>query len=108
MNSKITHLIANRPGGEKYQYAASFNVPIMATSWVTSAWENRHNVGYSSMDSKVISECKLKFGGARVCFMGFRVEEIEEMSQVLINNQGVVSSIDDPECTHLVCNLRNV
>ncbi|KAK6644547.1 hypothetical protein RUM43_000814 [Polyplax serrata] len=102
MEYKITHLVANYPSGDKYQYASTFNIPVMAESWVTTAWENRHVVGYSCKNSSVIAEHKLKFGGARVCFHGFTPEETEHMTQVLLSNRGVLSSLEDPQCTHLV------
>lgn len=37
-----------------------------------------------------------------MCFIGFSAEETEHMSQVLISNRGAVSSLDDPNCSHLV------
>lgn len=55
MEYKITHLVANSPFGEKYQYATTFNIPIMAESWVTSAWENRGIVGFSCKNSNAVS-----------------------------------------------------
>ena len=55
MDRKVTHLVANSLGGEKYKYATTFNIPIMSESWVTSAWENRHVVGYSCKNSEIVS-----------------------------------------------------
>lgn len=52
--NKITHLIANRVGGEKYQYAVTFNIPVMSASWVHSAWEKRHELGVRAIDSSVV------------------------------------------------------
>ena len=40
--NRITHLIANKVGGEKYQYAVTFNIPVMSAVWVHEAWEKRH------------------------------------------------------------------
>lgn len=54
MEYKITHLVANYPSGDKYQYASTFNIPVMSESWITSAWENRHVVGYSCKSSNIV------------------------------------------------------
>lgn len=55
IDRKVTHLIAGCPGGEKYRYARTFGVPVMSETWVTSAWENRHVLGYSCSDANVVS-----------------------------------------------------
>jgi hypothetical protein len=44
MGSKVTHLIANCCGGEKYRYAVTFRVPIMSMSWVTALWDMRDDI----------------------------------------------------------------
>lgn len=44
MVAKVTHLIANSCGGDKYQYANTFKVPIMSQSWVNALWDDRHNL----------------------------------------------------------------
>jgi len=48
--SRITHLIANKVGGEKYQYAVTFNIPVMSASWVHTAWENRHDQNFKATE----------------------------------------------------------
>lgn len=56
MSAKVTHLIANVSGGEKYQYAVTFRVPIMHLQWVLTSWEYRDDIEFSaSMDSFVVS-----------------------------------------------------
>lgn len=52
--NKITHLIANKVGGEKYQYAVTFKIPVMNSSWVHSAWEKRHELGVRAIDSPMV------------------------------------------------------
>lgn len=53
--NKITHLIANRVGGEKYQYAVTFNIPVMSASWVFAAWEKRHEMGIRATDKDLVN-----------------------------------------------------
>lgn len=56
MSAKVTHLIANVSGGDKYQYAATFKVPVVHQSWVISSWEQRNNLEfYATMDVFVVS-----------------------------------------------------
>ena len=52
--NKITHLIANKVGGEKYQYAVTFNIPVMSASWVHLAWEKRHDLSVRAIDSTMV------------------------------------------------------
>lgn len=54
MMSKVTHLIANCCGGDKYQYATTFKVPIMSQSWITSSWDNRNEVNFCATKDEVI------------------------------------------------------
>lgn len=54
--SKITHLIANKVGGEKYHYAVTFKIPVMCASWVRSAWEQRHELGIRATDYTLVME----------------------------------------------------
>ena len=46
--SKVTHLIANSCGSEKYRYAITFRVPIMSVGWVHNAWAMRTQVGFNA------------------------------------------------------------
>lgn len=49
------------------------------------------------------NEHKLKpFHGAKVCFLGFSEEEERHMKEVLLANGGLVSALDDAECSHVV------
>ena len=52
--SKITHLIASKVGGEKYQYAVTFKIPVMSALWVRLAWEQRHELGIRSTDYSLV------------------------------------------------------
>ncbi|RZF33057.1 hypothetical protein LSTR_LSTR007973 [Laodelphax striatellus] len=101
--SATTHLVANKCGGERYQYAMTFRVPVMAASWIHNAWAMRPQVGFSAIEPQIISENKLKiFQGARVCFLGFSEDEHRHVVNVLLENGGVLTDQEDPLCTHLV------
>lgn len=109
MVSKVTHLVAHKCGGDKYQYALTFRVPVMAASWVHNAWAMRAQIGFSAADPNNNAEHKLKpFQGARVCFHGFPDEEQRHMTEVLIENGGTHTDIEDPACSHLVVDESTV
>lgn len=52
MGLKVTHLIANCCGGEKYRYAVTFRVPVMSTDWVTALWDMRDNLSSCSSNNE--------------------------------------------------------
>lgn len=54
VTAKVTHLIANMAGGEKYQYAAVFRVPIMNLEWVFASWEQRDNLNFSATNEAFV------------------------------------------------------
>ncbi|XP_043480060.1 protein ECT2 isoform X2 [Leptopilina heterotoma] len=106
MGAKVTHLIANCCGGEKYRYAVTFRVPIMSSNWVTALWDMKDEVTCYGTNEELISACKLKpFYGAKVCFFGFPEEEKKHMCEVLQQQGGEPTEIDDPNCTHVVNDL---
>lgn len=52
------------------------------------------------------SEHKLKpFQGSRVCFLGFPADEQQHMSEILVENGGVLVELEDPSCTHVVSKI---
>ncbi|KAH0564307.1 hypothetical protein KQX54_011337, partial [Cotesia glomerata] len=56
-----------------------------------------------------INHFKLKpFFGARVCFFGFPEDEKRHMCEVLQQQGGEPTEIDDPECSHVVVDESNV
>lgn len=55
MSAKVTHLIANFSGGDKYQYAATFRLPVMNLEWVYASWEHRNEIHfYATLDTFVV------------------------------------------------------
>ncbi|XP_046428582.1 protein ECT2 isoform X7 [Neodiprion fabricii] len=109
MGNKVTHLIANCCGGDKYRYAITFRIPIMSSDWVLELWNARDDVASSSSNDKLIADYKLKpFFGAKVCFFGFPDDEKTHMYEVLQQQGGEPAEIDDPNCTHVVVDESNV
>ncbi|XP_032670809.1 protein ECT2-like isoform X8 [Odontomachus brunneus] len=107
MGIKVTHLIANHCSGEKYRYADTFGLPIMSVEWVIALWNAKDDV--SSCAKKLITTYKLKpFYGAKVCFFGFPEEEKKHMCEVLEQQGGESTEIDNPNCTHVVVDESNV
>ncbi|XP_048269909.1 protein ECT2 isoform X2 [Bombus terrestris] len=106
MGAKVTHLIANCCGGDKYRYAVTFRVPIMSMEWVTALWNAKDDISSYGNNEELITTYKLKpFFGAKVCFFGFPDEEKRHMCEVLQQQGGESTEIDDPNCTHVVTDL---
>ncbi|XP_028525283.1 protein ECT2 isoform X3 [Apis cerana] len=108
MGAKVTHLIANCCGGDKYRYAVTFRVPIMSMEWVAALWNAKDDISSYGNNEELITTYKLKpFFGARVCFFGFPEEEKRHMCEVLQQQGGESTEIDDPNCTHVVTDIRS-
>ncbi|XP_055688272.1 protein ECT2 isoform X9 [Lutzomyia longipalpis] len=103
MNSRITHLICNNSGGEKYQYAMTFRLTVVRSDWVLAAWERRNEMDFSANEEDFSRMHRTKaFEGQRICFFGFSPDEHQHMVDVLVANGGAPANIDDPECTHVI------
>ncbi|EZA53547.1 protein ECT2 isoform X3 [Ooceraea biroi] len=109
MGIKVTHLIANHCSGEKYRYADTFGLPIMSVEWVVALWNAKDDTTIYASNDELVATYKLKpFYGARVCFSGFPEEEKKHMCEVLEQQGGEPTEIDDPHCTHVVVDESNV
>ncbi|XP_063973706.1 protein ECT2 isoform X9 [Diachasmimorpha longicaudata] len=109
VGAKVTHLIANCCGGEKYRYAVTFRVPIMSMNWVLALWDAKNDIfSYGNNDDFIVQHKLKPFYGARVCFFGFPDDEKKHMVEVLQQQGGEPTEIDDPECTHVVVDESNV
>ncbi|XP_072745850.1 protein ECT2 isoform X5 [Anoplolepis gracilipes] len=109
MGIKVTHLIANHCSGEKYRYADTFGLPIMSVEWVVALWNAKDDVSSYADNEQLIATYKLKpFYGAKVCFSGFPEEEKKHMCEVLEQQGGESTEINDPSCTHVVVDESNV
>uniref|UniRef100_A0A2Z5U608 Protein ECT2 n=1 Tax=Reticulitermes speratus TaxID=60591 RepID=A0A2Z5U608_9NEOP len=102
MVSKVTHLIANTCGGDKYQYAVTFRVPVMSETWVYAMWEKRNEKALSAASEEMMCYKLKPFHGARVCLFGFPDDERQHMMEVLQENGGTATDLKDPTCTHVV------
>uniref|UniRef100_A0A182QYH4 Protein ECT2 n=1 Tax=Anopheles farauti TaxID=69004 RepID=A0A182QYH4_9DIPT len=103
MDTKVTHLICNSSGGEKYRYAMTFRLAIIRPSWVLEAWKHRHDPNFSAVAEPFTKPHRLKaFEGQKVCFFGFPDEEQQHMIDVLTTNGGIPTTLEDPECSHVV------
>ncbi|XP_067205299.1 rhoGEF domain-containing protein gxcJ isoform X4 [Linepithema humile] len=106
MGIKVTHLIANHCSGEKYRYADTFGLPIMSVEWVIALWNAKDDVSSYANSEELITTYKLKpFYGAKVCFSGFPEEEKKHMCEILEQQGGEATEIDDPYCTHVVVDV---
>lgn len=56
MSGRVTHLIANVSGGEKYQYAVTFRLPVVHQTWVFESWCRRNDVAFeATADAFIVS-----------------------------------------------------
>lgn len=103
LNSKITHLICNASGGDKYQYAMTFRLAVIRPSWVHIAWEQRDHKSFQATEVDFTRPHRLKsFEGQKICFLGFPPDEHDHMVEILTTNGGCATTIEDVECTHVV------
>lgn len=56
IKENVTHLLAYSSTGEKYQYANTFNIPIMSEDWVHAAWAHRDEVGARASTVSMVSD----------------------------------------------------
>lgn len=114
--SRVTHLVADSCRGEKYRYASTFGIPIMAGSWLEAAWARRKECrgggrGFRADDKDFQEAHKVRpFHGASIHFLGFTEEERQHMVEELERNGG--KECRDPSgsggegchhpCTHIV------
>ena len=61
----VTHIVAHASTGRKYEYAATFNIPVMGEEWVHTAWAHRDEVG-SRADTEAM--VRLSFWFVSNCF----------------------------------------
>lgn len=54
ISARVTHLIANCCGGEKYRYATVFRVPVVSRSWVDYCWEQRGLTDCRAADDAIV------------------------------------------------------
>ncbi|ETN66757.1 hypothetical protein AND_001451 [Anopheles darlingi] len=83
-------------------YATTFRLAIIHPSWVTEAWERRHDPEFSATTKEFTDRHRVKaFDGYKVCFFGFQEDEKQHMIDVLQSNGGCPTELEDPDCTHV-------
>ncbi|KAJ6641054.1 Protein ECT2 [Pseudolycoriella hygida] len=113
-NSKVTHLICDkiprltredheRQKTNKYRCAITFRLTVIKPEWVREAWEQRDDENFLPTDENFTLPHKLKhFEGFKMCFLGFATEEHNHMIDMLHTYGGIHTTIDDPDCTHVI------
>ncbi|XP_064092134.1 protein ECT2-like [Macrobrachium nipponense] len=102
IRESVTHLLAYASMGEKYQYAITFNIPVMGEEWVKAAWAHRDEVGARG-DTEAMMKYKLNvFRNLRMVLVGFPPEEQGQMEDLVRKNGGFITTLDDATATHVV------
>ncbi|KAK7066443.1 Protein T2, partial [Halocaridina rubra] len=102
IKDSVTHLLAYSSMGEKYQYAVTFNIPVMGEEWVHAAWAHRDEVS-ARANTEAMDKYKLKvFHNLRIVLIGFPSEEQVQMEDLVKQNGGFLTTIDDATATHVV------
>ncbi|XP_050719779.1 protein ECT2-like isoform X6 [Eriocheir sinensis] len=108
IKDNVTHLLAYSSTGEKYQYANTFNIPIMSEDWVHAAWAHRDEVGArASTDSMVKYKVKV-FQNLRIVLVGFQEEDQSQMEDLVQQNGGFITTLEDQQATHVVLEDQSV
>lgn len=103
MNHRATHLVCHQAFGDKYKYALTFRLNVVRPSWITEAWEKRHEENFRAKNEKFSLDHKIKiFENCRVAFIGFPEHERVNMANLLRSYNGVETTSDDDTCTHKV------
>jgi protein ECT2 len=106
MNHRATHLVCHQAFGDKYRYALTFRLNVMRTSWITEAWNSRHENDFHAKNEKFAFDHRLKiFENCRVAFIGFPEHEKVNMSNLLRSYNGFEVPPDDESCTHKVSRI---
>ncbi|XP_063843442.1 protein ECT2-like isoform X4 [Scylla paramamosain] len=104
----VTHLLAYSSTGEKYQYANTFNIPIMSEDWVHAAWAHRDEVG-ARATTDTMAKYKLKvFQNLRIVLVGFQEEDQSQMEDLVTQNGGFNTTLEDQQATHVVLEDQTV
>ncbi|XP_013415818.1 protein ECT2 [Lingula anatina] len=101
-STRVTHLVANCTGGEKYRAAVSLGTPIMSSQWVQKAWEARDDLEFSATEERMMEYRMKPFDNCCLGFLGFPAEEQRHMEEVTVANGGRHVPAGDSDCTHLV------
>ena len=102
--SRVTHLVADNCRGERYRYASTFGIPIMAGTWLEAAWQHRFDPEFKADERGFSAEHKVKpFHGAHIYFLGYQEDERLHMIDELKRNGGTdCDDFKSANCTHIV------
>ncbi|CAK5276337.1 unnamed protein product [Mycena citricolor] len=103
---RVTHLVAEAPGGPKYQCALERKIPILQPSWILEShriWQHGDDV---DLDESVAIHRLPIFSGVTLCISG--ITDLVRRTKIskLINQHGgtYVKNLERPVCvTHLLC-----
>lgn len=108
IKENVTHLLAYSSTGEKYQYAITFSIPVMGEDWVHAAWAHRDEA-MARADTDAMAKYKLKvFQNLRIVLVGFPAEEQGQMEDLVEQNGGILTTLDDQQATHVVLEDQTV
>lgn len=104
VTNKTTHLVAGNPRGLKYRRALELGLSIMSTTWVRESFRLAQNdLEFEAALPEIIQHYKLKpFHGLLMAFVGFKDDEVKELSELTTANEGIIVDAADPSCTHIV------
>ncbi|XP_076454134.1 protein ECT2-like [Babylonia areolata] len=108
MTPKVTHLIANCTGGEKYKYAMTMGMPIMSARWVERLWEERYNLDISANSDSMMEYRVKPFFDCCLSFLGFNADEQTHMEELTVENGGSHTTVGSEDATHLVVDEMTV
>ncbi|CAE1269369.1 ECT2 [Acanthosepion pharaonis] len=102
ISPKVTHLVANCCGNDKYRFSVNYGIPIMRIDWIMEVWEYRNDI-LSRADQEKYMCLRLKpFEFCYLGFYGFNEDDKKQMEELTSENGGTYLPADDSRCTHLV------
>lgn len=104
VTSKTTHLVAENLRGLKYRRALELGLLIMNTKWVIESFRlAQDDIDFEATIPEIIQHYKLKpFHGLRLAFVGFNEDEIKELTELTVANEGSVVEMEASSCSHIV------
>lgn len=104
VSNKTTHLVAGNPRGVKYRRALELGLCIMSTNWVRESFRLAQNdLDFEANLSEIVQHYKLKpFHELQMAFLGFKKDDVKELTELTLANEGVVVDADSLSCTHIV------
>ncbi|KAL5004653.1 hypothetical protein ScPMuIL_018109 [Solemya velum] len=102
VGAKVTHLVANCTGTDKYKFSVSYGTPIMSQDWIRRIWADRELLDARADSDRMMQYKVLPFFKCQLSFLGFSKEEQKHMEDLTIENGGKFVDVGDENCTHMV------